>query len=1421
MAEGEDVLAHKVLPTETSAHDLHIPTAPQSTFTTMHMDAPPLDSAMEEIPDIATSISQPEVHGVSTLHLACAEGLAEEVYNMLAQYTPETIGAVLDLPDGYGRFPLTYAVAAPAEQAVSIITMLQSCGADVMAVDVTGRAAAHWACMLGAATCLEQLLSLGMDANMVDNAQRNLAHLAAIAETPDCLHVLAHVFGPDSSLFLAHDASAVDTEGRTAYHCMASNCTDPTCLQVFLDVCPKTMNVADSQGRTPLHVAVAQDNTAMVAAFVNTRVCIKDLPDSDGMTPLFWAVSLARPECVTLLLQAGPQATCATKKEATVFHYASILDSTATLDALLNYTQFTDTVSPSTPAMIERLLNAGCNPNSTDSNGATALHLAAYGSHHDAMAVLIQHKVDLNAQDGGDQLTPLIACCQNDDAAGAMLLLEAGCDPSLSDAGGRTALHHAASASDAATVLTILPYAANPAPLDATHATPLHFACFGGCLASVNALLSAGADANVVDADGVSPLHWAALEGHADVVAAMLQHNAWPNYMEHSDKRFTPLDYAHEREHERVVEMLRDAGGYTRAEMAMIAVLKIQRSFRAWKKSTAAISAARAELEQRQREKKEEMRKEEEERKKREEEEEEMRKEEEERKKREEEEEEEERKKQEKRNKEAEEQERKKREEEERKIQAEEEARKKLEEEQARMKKEEEEMRKKEEEDEAMKKEAEQQKESNRLEEERAKREEEEEEERKKQAEEEEDRKKKQAEDEEKERKKQAEEEEERRKQAEVEEDRKKKEEERKKREEEEERKKQEEEEAKRRQEEAKARQKNKKEEEERRTAAALAAEQHDRAQAKAPQRDKTTSPTAAAAAAVTRTRPSAVDAGDALPLEETATLGLDARARALILHRSMTRRSLQRRETARVSRIRAAVVAAITIQRAWRRHRAHTREQQERVQRLGRAQRGETRPLRQMASSSTSPSSSHPRTRNGGGSERAALSRTLWSKDGVDDAGAHVTALGRPRRRGGGSDGFDSSDSDEHMRSPEHRQRQQQQRQRRQQQRVRGKPSTMRPRSANRRNGDGGSRNGGPGRTSTPAAATVAMSGEEVVVDGVRDKFKQRRISKTTQPASSRRRSAPPATIANPPSSRTRSNGTSAWATTTTTTTRRRSELTRPLSAAMASYQSAVQELHHRATQRDFHRRRDVRGATTSAPLSGTYRRQSTNATAITTTTTSSMRGRASLQPRPSARISHWDLDSTLSSGLPGDGSLLASSSSPPAMSYRRARRIRNAPGVRPYDLWGLQMPGGEHTLATTDSNSNSNSNSDTDSARDGGDRWQLVHTSADMGSAHAPPPSSASSSRDVSFRGTGLQRTRRHRHNTSATQLDARAPRSTRAHTRRTSAASGCGGGGMYLAQMQEHHNTMVRQRQQKLLSKPGHALAASLPKGSSSQR
>ena len=43
---------------------------------------------------------------------------------MLAQYTPETIGAVLDLADAYGRFPLTYAVAAPfPDQAVAIIDM--------------------------------------------------------------------------------------------------------------------------------------------------------------------------------------------------------------------------------------------------------------------------------------------------------------------------------------------------------------------------------------------------------------------------------------------------------------------------------------------------------------------------------------------------------------------------------------------------------------------------------------------------------------------------------------------------------------------------------------------------------------------------------------------------------------------------------------------------------------------------------------------------------------------------------------------------------------------------------------------------------------------------------------------------------------------------------------------------------------------------------------------------------------------------------------------------------------------------------------------------------------------------------------------------------------------------------------------------
>jgi ankyrin repeat protein len=74
---------------------------------------------------------------------------------------------------------------------------------------------------------------------------------------------------------------------------------------------------------------------------------------------------------------------------------------------------------------------------------------------------------------------------------------------------------------------------------------------------TVRLLLEQGADVNMAQAGGYTPLHQAAANGRADLVGILLEAGANPATLCHRGK--APADYALERRHEAVVQLLSTA----------------------------------------------------------------------------------------------------------------------------------------------------------------------------------------------------------------------------------------------------------------------------------------------------------------------------------------------------------------------------------------------------------------------------------------------------------------------------------------------------------------------------------------------------------------------------------------------------------------------------------------------------------------------------------------------------------------------------------------------------------------------------------------------------------------------------------------------------------------------------------------------
>jgi len=221
-----------------------------------------------------------------------------------------------------------------------------------------------------------------------------------------------------------------------------------------------------------------------------------------------------------------------------------------------------DAVQHRDTAAVQSLLKARADVNAPQSDGATALHWAAYLEDADTTALLVRAgaKVDAPNHYG---VTPLALAAGNGNAAVIDQLVKGGANPNgavragetplmlaartgrsdavkaLLNAGatvdaketwnGQTALMWAAAAGHGPVVQALIDRGANVHARSNSGATALLFAVRRGDMPSVRALLAAGADVKAARPDGATPLLVAVINGHEDLVDVLLDKGADPN----------------------------------------------------------------------------------------------------------------------------------------------------------------------------------------------------------------------------------------------------------------------------------------------------------------------------------------------------------------------------------------------------------------------------------------------------------------------------------------------------------------------------------------------------------------------------------------------------------------------------------------------------------------------------------------------------------------------------------------------------------------------------------------------------------------------------------------------------------------------------------------------------------------------------
>lgn len=162
-------------------------------------------------------------------------------------------------------------------------------------------------------------------------------------------------------------------------------------------------------------------------------------------------------------------------------------------------------------------------------DGASLLHVSAMNGRVSTVNYLLNHGVDVHADDGefGGAIVVAAASPQSNEAEAIInLLIKRGAYVGSKDGCGMSALHFAARNGVIEVIKLLLDAKADVNDKSNFGQTPLHLASVYGQRDAVGLLLSRGADIRETDKDGWTALHSAAYNGHESIVESLLQEGA-------------------------------------------------------------------------------------------------------------------------------------------------------------------------------------------------------------------------------------------------------------------------------------------------------------------------------------------------------------------------------------------------------------------------------------------------------------------------------------------------------------------------------------------------------------------------------------------------------------------------------------------------------------------------------------------------------------------------------------------------------------------------------------------------------------------------------------------------------------------------------------------------------------------------------
>jgi uncharacterized protein len=252
--------------------------------------------------------------------------------------------------------------------------------------------------------------------------------------------------------------------------------------------------VAASAGAQDALVDAARNDDHAAAVGLLAERADPNRAESDGTTPLHWAIHHDDADLVAQLLKAGANVAAANDYGATPMSEAAVAAN---------------------PTVLKALLDAGADVDSPNADGQTALMVVARGGNIAAAKVLIDAGANVNAREQRKNQTALMWAVAQSQPAMVELLLGHGAE-----------VDARSTVNEWERMVTAEPRQKNLMP---GGFTPLLYAARQGCLDCAKPLIAAGAKVDLTDPDGVTPLLSALLNAHFDTARYLLQAGAMVN----------------------------------------------------------------------------------------------------------------------------------------------------------------------------------------------------------------------------------------------------------------------------------------------------------------------------------------------------------------------------------------------------------------------------------------------------------------------------------------------------------------------------------------------------------------------------------------------------------------------------------------------------------------------------------------------------------------------------------------------------------------------------------------------------------------------------------------------------------------------------------------------------------------------------